>query len=136
MEPGGELHHLAIAVNSITQALPFWRDTLGLPLIGIEEVPTEKVRVAMLGAGAARIELLEPTAPDSPISAFLDKRGPGLHHVALRVRDVKAASDSISAKGCPLIGAAARPGAHGSLVSFLHPKGTGGVLVELVQEHG
>jgi methylmalonyl-CoA/ethylmalonyl-CoA epimerase len=136
MEPGGEIHHLAIAVNSLSQALPFWRDVLGLPLIGIEEVPTEQVRVAMLGAGAARIELLEPTTPDSPISTFLAKRGPGLHHVAFSVRDVRESSNAIAASGCPLIGAAARPGAHGSLVSFLHPKGTGGVLVELVQQHG
>ena len=136
MEPGGEIHHLAIAVSSLSEALPFWRDVLGLPLIGIEEVPTEKVRVAMLGAGAARIELLEPSGPDSPISAFLAKRGPGLHHVALRVRDVQESSNAIAAKGCPLIGAAARPGAHGSLVTFLHPKGTGGVLVELVQQNG
>jgi methylmalonyl-CoA/ethylmalonyl-CoA epimerase len=136
MEPGGELHHLAVAVRSLSQALPFWRDVLGLPLLGIEDVPSEKVRVAMLGAGSARIELLEPSAPDSPISAFLEKRGPGLHHVALTVRDVRAASDAVVAHGCPLIGAAARPGAHHTLVSFLHPKGTGGVLVELVQEHG
>ncbi|MFN8549692.1 MAG: methylmalonyl-CoA epimerase [Candidatus Eisenbacteria bacterium] len=127
---------MAIAVRSLDEALALWRDQLGLELAGLEEVPTEKVRVAILKAGAGRIELMEPTAADSPIAAFLDKRGGGLHHVALRVDDVSAASQALAGGGCPLIGAAARPGAHGTLVSFLHPRGTGGVLVELVEEHG
>lgn len=134
--PNSELHHLAIAVRSLSDALPLWQGMLGLTLVGIEDVPTEQVRVALLDAGAARIELLEPTSAESPIAAFLKKRGGGLHHLALRVADVKGQSRLLEARGCPLVGAAGRPGAHGTLVSFLHPKGTGGVLVELVEEHG
>ena len=125
--------HIGIAVAKIEDALPFWRDLLGLELTGIEVVPSEKVRVAFLRAGSARIELLEPTSPDSPIAKALEKRGPGIHHVALAVDDVAARMAALKKAGCPALDEAPRPGAEGSKVTFLHPKHAGGVLVELVQ---
>jgi methylmalonyl-CoA/ethylmalonyl-CoA epimerase len=84
-----ELHHIGIAVRSIEEALPRYVDGLGLRLEGIEDVPSEKVKVAMVYAGRTRIELLEPTAPDSPVQKFLDRRGPGVHHLAFKVDDAQ-----------------------------------------------
>ncbi|MEW6747278.1 MAG: methylmalonyl-CoA epimerase [Planctomycetota bacterium] len=126
------IRHLGIAVHSLEEALPLWRDLLGLELRAIEEVPAEKVRVAILDAGGPHIELLEPTAPDAAIARFLDTRGPGIHHLALGVGDVAEASSRLQARGLELIGAIARPGAGGTRVSFVHPRSTGGILLELV----
>lgn len=127
------IDHIGIAVRSIEESLPFYTQGLGLPLRGIEEVPTEKVRVAMIECAEVRIELLEPLSEDSPIRGFLDKRGPGIHHVAYRVDDVREKIADLSAKGVALIPPAPRPGAHGCSVAFVHPKAAGGVLVELVE---
>lgn len=131
------LHHIGIAVRSIAEALPRWTD-LGLVLDSVDEVPTEKVRVAVLLAGDTRIELLEPTAADSPIAVFLQKRGPGIHHLAFQVGDCQRHIDALSAAGVPLTTTTARPGAHGCKVAFVHPKHLGGVLAELVEDphHG
>jgi LAO/AO transport system kinase len=126
------IDHLGIAVNSLDESLPFYQ-SLGLAATR-ESVPQEKVNVAMLPAGDSRIELLEPTAPDSPISKFLEKRGPGLHHVALRVLDLDAAVAALKAKGARLLNEPRR-GAGGHLYVFVHPASTGGVLLELIQEH-
>jgi methylmalonyl-CoA/ethylmalonyl-CoA epimerase len=131
--------HIGIAVKSLAEALPFWRDALGLEFAGIEEVPSEKVRVAILkspGPGGARVELLEPTAPDSPIARHLEKRGPGIHHVALKVDDVAARMAALAKAGTPALDGAPRPGAEGAQVTFIHPRSAGGVLVELTQPKG
>ena len=127
----GDLDHLGIAVRSIDERLGFWKEALGLQLERCEEVPTEKVRTAFLPVGDIHVELLEATGPDSPIARFLDRRGEGIHHVCFRVRGIDEVVERLRAAGVPLVGEAPRPGAGGCRVAFLHPKGTGGVLVEL-----
>jgi methylmalonyl-CoA/ethylmalonyl-CoA epimerase len=124
--------HIGIAVRSIAEARGVW-ERLGLAVAAIEEVPSEQVRVAMIPCGAVRIELLEPTAPDSPMARFLERRGPGIHHLCLRSGDVVAADRSLREAGCELVRAVPGPGAGGALVQFLHPRSTGGVLLELSQ---
>ncbi|HTS63126.1 MAG TPA: methylmalonyl Co-A mutase-associated GTPase MeaB [Candidatus Acidoferrales bacterium] len=133
-QAGNRTHvdHLGIAVKSLSEALPLY-ESLGLAAHR-ESVPQEKVEVAMMPAGDARIELLEPTAQDSPISKFLEKRGPGLHHLALRVPDLGAAVAALKASGARLLNEP-RTGAGGHLYVFVHPASTGGVLLELIQEH-
>jgi methylmalonyl-CoA epimerase len=128
------LHHIGIAVPSLAEALPRWTEGFGLRLHSIEEVPTERVRVAVLMAGATRIELLEPTAADSPIARFLEKRGPGVHHLAFAVDDCQAQIEALAAYGAPLLDQAPRPGAHDCKVAFVHPKHLGSVLAELVED--
>lgn len=128
------LHHIGVAVSSLAEALPRWTDQFGLVLQSIAEVPTEKVKVAILMAGATRIELLEPTSPDSPIAKFLQKRGPGIHHLAFQVSDCQLQIDALAAAGASLLDAAPRPGAHDCKVAFVHPKHLGGVLAELVED--
>jgi len=127
------LDHIGIAVKDLAAALAFYRDALGLDIEGTEDVASQKVRAHFAGVGESRLELLEATAPDSPIAKFLDKRGPGLHHITLRVDDIQAALDQLRAKGIRLIDEQPRPGAERSLVAFVHPASTGGVLVELKQ---
>lgn len=125
--------HIGIAVKGLEERLSFWRDALGLAVSGIEEVRTEKVRVAFLPAGPARVELLEATSPDSPIAKFIEKRGEGLQQLALEVDSVQEVLDRLKASGVPLLDDAPRPGAGGTRIAFLHPKATGGVLIELVE---
>lgn len=132
-EGGCRIDHLGIAVRSIEAALRFYRDQLGLPLGGRETVEQEKVRVAMLPAGQPRIELLEPAEPDSPVGRFLEKRGEGLHHVALTVPDLEAAVARLRAAGARVLDEPRR-GAGGHRYVFVHPSSTGGVLLELIQE--
>ncbi len=127
------LDHVGIAVKDLGEALAFYRDALGLEITAPEEVASQRVRVRFLPVGEAALELLEPTAPDSPIAKYLEKRGAGLHHVALRVEDIRAALAELKARGVRLIDEQPRPGAHNSLVAFLHPASTHGVLVELKQ---
>jgi methylmalonyl-CoA/ethylmalonyl-CoA epimerase len=127
------IDHLGIAVRSIDEASRFYRDALGLSCTGIEEVPDQKVRVAFFPIGDTRIELLEPTADDSPIAKFLDKRGPGLHHIAYRVADLRATLAALKSAGVRLIDETPRPGAHGMQIAFAHPSSTGGVLTEFCQ---
>jgi LAO/AO transport system kinase len=129
---GLQIDHLGIAVNSLAESIPFY-ESLGLQITHHESVPTEKVNVALLPAGDSRIELLEPTAPDSPISKFLEKRGPGLHHVALRVPDLHATITRLRESGARLLNEP-REGAGGHIYVFVHPASTGGVLLELIQE--
>lgn len=128
-----KIDHIGIAVGKLDDRLPFWRDALGLTLDGTERVESERVEVAFLRAGDARIELLQPTDPSSPIARHLDKRGEGIHHLTLRVTDIEAALARLRDAGVEILGDAPRAGAEGSRVAFLHPRSCGGVLVELVQ---
>jgi methylmalonyl-CoA epimerase len=126
------IDHLGIAVRSIDQALLFYGEQLGLTVAARETVPHEKVHVAMLPLEGSRIELLEPTEADSPVGKFLDKRGEGLHHVALKVPDLNAAVERLRASGARLLNEP-RAGAGGHLYVFVHPASAGGVLLELIQ---
>jgi methylmalonyl-CoA/ethylmalonyl-CoA epimerase len=128
-----KIEHIGIATNGLDEALKFWRDTLGLELKEIETVEDQKVRVAMLPVGEPRIELLEATDEDSPIAKFLQKRGAGIHHIAVRVDDIRATLARLKAEGARLIDESPRTGAGGCLVAFVHPASTNGVLLELVQ---
>jgi methylmalonyl-CoA epimerase len=128
------LDHLGVAVSSLEGGLAFYRDLLGLNVTRIETIKQEKIRVAMLPLGSTRIELLEPTAPDSPVARFLAKRGPGLHHICLRVPELEAAVARLREKGARLIDEVPGSGAGGHKYVFVHPSSAGGVLVELVEE--
>lgn len=129
-----KIDHIGIATNKIAEATEWWRQALGLDaVINTEEIAEEKVRVAMLPVGESRIELLEATSDDSPIAKFLAKRGPGLHHIAVKVDDIRAALVKLKQSGARLIDEEPRTGAGGCLVAFVHPSSTGGVLLELVQ---
>jgi len=128
-----KIDHLGIAVKSLDRALEFYRDQLGLDVSLRQTVELEKVNVAMLPLGEPRIELLEPTVADSVIGKFLEKRGEGLHHVAIRVPDLKASVERLRAAGARLLNEP-RAGAGGHLYVFVHPSSTGGVLIELIQE--
>ncbi len=129
-----KIEHIGIATHSINDALGFWRDALGLDVVGTEEVAEQGVRVAMLPVGESRIELLEPTGPASPVAKFLEKRGAGIHHVAVRVDDIRAALARLKEKGARLIDESPRIGAGGCLIAFVHPSAAGGVLLELIEE--
>lgn len=126
------IDHLGIAVRGIDEALPFYTEQLGLTLAVRETVADEKVNVAMLPSGDTRIELLEASQPDSPIAKFIEKRGPGLHHIALKVNDLQAVLDRVKAAGGRVLNEPKR-GASGHLYAFIHPKSSGGVLLELIQ---
>ena len=126
------LDHIGIAVESIDEQLGLF-EALGLEVEGYDEVPEQGVRVAFLPVGDSRLELLEPTGPDTPIARHLERRGPGLHHICLRVPDIKAAMVRLSGQGHTLLSEEPQLGADGDLVCFVHPKSTGGVLLELSQ---
>jgi methylmalonyl-CoA/ethylmalonyl-CoA epimerase len=127
------IEHIGIATERIDEALAFWRDALGLDVVHTEEVAEQGVRVAMLPVGEPRVELLEPMHADSPVAKFLAKRGPGVHHIAVRVDDIRAALAQLKAQGMRLIDETPRVGAEGCLVAFVHPASAGGVLLELVE---
>jgi methylmalonyl-CoA epimerase len=127
------LDHIGIAVGDLGKALAFYRDALGLEVEPPEEVPSQQVRAHFVPVGDATIELLEPTTPDSPIAKFIEKRGPGVHHVTLRVDDLRAVLERLKERGIRLIDEQPRPGAEGALIAFVHPASTHGVLVELKQ---
>jgi methylmalonyl-CoA epimerase len=127
------IDHLGIAVRSLDAALGFYTGVLGMEVAGRETVAGEKVNLAMLACGGPRLELLEPASDDSPIGRFLEKRGEGLHHVALLVGDLEAAVERLKAAGARLVNEPRR-GAGGHRYVFIHPASTGGVLLELIQE--
>lgn len=129
------LHHVAIAVPSLAEARAVYESALGMRALPVEFVPGQKVNVLVLFSDTQRIELVEPAAPDSPITNFLAKRGPGIHHLAWRVDDCAAALALLKQAGLKLIDETPKPGAHGTKVAFVHPKSTGGVLMELVEDH-
>ncbi|MFH0883448.1 MAG: methylmalonyl-CoA epimerase [bacterium] len=126
-----KIGHIGIAVRSLEESIPLYRDVFGLPLMGTEEVAEQKVRVANFDVSGVHIELLEPTSDDSPIAKYLEKNGPGMHHICFQVDDVDESLKNIAASGIRLIDETSRGGAEGTRVGFLHPKSTGSVLVEL-----
>ncbi len=128
-----KIEHIGIATPRLDDALKFWRDALGLEVTHTEVVEDQGVRVAMLPAGETRIELLEPTGESSPVAKFLEKRGAGIHHIAVRVPDIRAALARLKTEGARLIDEEPRTGAGGCLVAFVHPASSGGVLLELVE---
>jgi methylmalonyl-CoA epimerase len=128
------IDHIGIAVQSLEEALAFYRDALGLQPQGVVTVPAEKVRVAVLPAGEARLELLEATSDDSPIARFLARRGEGLHHIAMKVPDLDAAVERLKASGSRLVTEQVQQGAEGYRYVFVHPKSARGVLLELIEE--
>jgi methylmalonyl-CoA/ethylmalonyl-CoA epimerase len=131
-----KINHIGIAVKSLDESLPFYRDQLCMSFAGSEEVSEQKVKVAMLRIGESMIELLEPTSFESPIARFLEKNGPGIHHIAYEVADIEAAIAELQAKGARMIDTVPRIGAHGTRIAFVHPKSSNGVLTELCQtEH-
>jgi methylmalonyl-CoA epimerase len=127
------LDHVGIAVRDLPAALAFYRDALGLEVEASEDVASQRVRAHFIPAGESALELLEGTAADSPIAKFIEKRGPGLHHITLRVENISAVLTQLKARGTRLIDEQARPGAEGALVAFIHPSSAHGVLVELKQ---
>jgi methylmalonyl-CoA/ethylmalonyl-CoA epimerase len=127
------IDHVGIAVNSLEGAIPLYAALLGESPVGEETVPSEAVRVAFFGEGAGRVELLEPTSPDSAIARFIDRRGQGLHHICLRVSDLDAALRHASETGVAVIPPGPKVGSAGHRVAFLHPRSTHGVLLELVE---
>src|SRR5215813_1843963 len=127
------LDHVGIAVKDLDAALAFYRDALGLVVEAPEDVTSQRVRAHFVPVGQSSLELLEATASDSAIAKYIEKRGPGLHHITLRVDDISAALDQLKARGIRLIDEKARPGAEAALVAFIHPSSAHGVLVELKQ---
>ncbi len=125
------LDHIGIAVRDLEDALAFYRDALGLDIAGVEEVPSQHVRAQFVPVGEATLELLEATAPESPIARSIERRGPGIHHLTLRVDDLAAVLAQLKTRGVRLIDEVPRQGAGGSRVAFIHPSAAQGVLVEL-----
>lgn len=128
-----KINHIGIAVQSLADAIPFYRDNLGMAFMGTEEVPEQKVTVAFFQIGESKIELLEPTDGDSPVAKFMEKNGPGIHHVAYEVEDIEGAIAKLVADGARMIDSVPRNGAHGARIAFIHPKTSRGVLTELCQ---
>ena len=128
-----KIDHLGIAVNRIDDEKNFWTNALGLEFEGTETIEEQKVTTAFLPVGESEVELLESTSPDGPIAKYLEKRGEGIQHIAFRVEDIDAALEELKEKGIRLIDETPRKGAGGARIAFLHPKSTGGVLVELCQ---
>ncbi len=127
------IDHIGIAVESLEKTIPFYRDVLELELLGIEEIASQKVRVAMFAIGSSRIELLEPTSPESPVAKAIEKRGLGVHHIAYAVDSVEAEIESFIEKGIRMIDTAPRGGAGCSKIAFVHPSDSGKVLTELCE---
>ncbi|MFJ7725448.1 methylmalonyl-CoA epimerase [Neobacillus sp. NPDC097160] len=131
-----KVDHIGIAVKSLENTLPFYTDVLQLSLLRIEVVDSQKVKVAFLQAGETKLELLEPTSAESSIATFIEKRGEGIHHVALGVTSIEERIAEMKAKGIRMIDEAPRPGAGGADIAFMHPKSASGVLYELCEKKG
>lgn len=130
----GKINHIGIAVSSLEESVPFYRDVLGLEYMGEETVAEQKVRAAMFGVGEVKIELLEPASDDSPIAKYLEKKGEGIHHVAYESDDIVGELGAMERAGVQLIDKEPRSGAHNMKIAFLHPKSTGKVLTEICQK--
>ncbi|MFZ7945158.1 methylmalonyl-CoA epimerase [Neobacillus sp. 19] len=131
-----KVDHIGIAVKSLENTLPFYTEVLNLSLLGIEEVESQKVKVAFLQAGETKLELLEATSAESSIAAFIEKRGEGIHHVALGVTSIEDRIAEMKENGIRMIDEKPRPGAGGADIAFLHPKSAAGVLFELCEKKG
>ena len=129
-----KIDHLGVAVNTIREAQNFWTEVLGLPLEGTETVEQQKTTTAFFPVGESEVELLESTTPDGPVAKFIENKGQGIQHVAFAVADIDEALAELKEKGIKLIDETPRIGAGGAKIAFLHPKATGGVLVELCQK--
>ena len=128
---GVRIAHVGIAVRALADSLPFYRDVLGMPEVLLDDA--DGARIAAVAAGESLVELLEPAEPGSPVARFVEKRGPGIHHICLAVDDLDAALERCRAAGVRLIDEVPRVGAEGKRIAFLHPAATGGVLVELTE---
>jgi len=128
-----KINHIAILVNELESPLNFWRDALGLELSQVEEVPGEQARIAFLPTGDSEIELVQPTTDDSGLARYLEKRGPGMHHICLEVDDIDGMLAQLKAKGIQLINEEARVGSDGRRYAFIHPRSASGVMVELYE---
>jgi len=128
-----KVDHIGIAVPNLEEALKFYEGVLGVKSTGVEEVKEQKVKVCFLPSGDSELELLESTAPDGPIAKFIESKGAGIQHIALRVDNIEAALAELKAKGIKVIDEKPRYGAGGAKIAFLHPKATGGVLLELCE---
>ena len=128
-----KINHVAVAVLSLEEHIPFYRDILKLEYGGTEVVEDQKVRLAVFRVGEVQIELLEPTSADSPIAGFIDKRGEGIHHISYQVDDIEAQIADLKEKGVRMIDETPRDGAHSSRIAFIHPKSSAKVLTELTQ---
>lgn len=125
------IEHIGIAVNSLEEAIPYYENILGMKCYAIEEVADQRVKTAFFKVGQTKIELLESTDPEGPIGKFIEKKGPGVHHLAFAVENVNEALNEVAEKGVQLIDKTGRKGAEGLNIGFLHPKSTLGVLTEL-----
>lgn len=132
----GAIDHVGVAVEDLDAALELYRDQLQMPLVHRETVSEQGVEAVLLDVGESHVELLSPLGPDTAVGKFLERRGPGLHHVAYRVDDIEATLSALSAAGMRLIDSKPRTGIRGSRVAFVHPASTGGVLTEIVQVSG
>lgn len=128
-----KIDHLGIAVNSVEDGKKFWSDVLGLEFEGTETVEEQKVTTAFFPVGESEVELLESTSPDGPVAKYIEKKGAGIQHIAFRVENIEEALEELKEKGVRLIDQKPRIGAGGAKIAFLHPKATGGVLVELCE---
>lgn len=128
------IEHIGIAVNNLEEAIPYYENVLGLKCYAVEEIADQKVKTAFFKVGQTKIELLESTDPEGPIGKFIEKKGPGVHHLAFAVNNVNEALETVGSKGVQLIDKAGRKGAEGLNIGFLHPKSTMGVLTELCSE--
>ena len=128
-----KINHIGIAVASLDEAIPFYQHNLGMTFVGVEVVGEQMVKVAFLQIGESKIELLEPTSAESPIARFLEKNGPGVHHLAYEVEDIEDAINRLEQDGVRMVDRTPRSGAHGARIAFVHPKNSGGVLTELCQ---
>jgi methylmalonyl-CoA/ethylmalonyl-CoA epimerase len=126
-----KMDHVAIAVNNLEESAKFYQEVLGLNLTGIEVVAAQKTKVGFLRIGDVNIELVQPAEPDSPLTKFLETKGQGIHHICFEVEDIEAEIKNYADKGATLIDQKPRPGAHNTRVAFVHPKSSGGVLIEL-----
>jgi methylmalonyl-CoA/ethylmalonyl-CoA epimerase len=129
----GRIDHIGVAVDDLDEAISLYRDRLGMPLEHRETVEQLGVEAVLLGIGEGHVELLRPALPDSPVGRFLERRGPGIHHVGYQTADIDTALESVRESGLQLVDERPRPGVKGSRVAFVHPKSTGGVLMELVE---
>jgi len=125
------IDHIAIAVNDMDEAAKFYTDILQLDLCGVEVVTEQKTKVGFLKIGGSNIELVQPASDDSPLAKFLETRGPGIHHICLEVDDIQKEVEKLKKRGARMIDDTPRPGAHNTRVAFIHPKSSGGVIIEL-----